>query len=147
MNIREARLAAGMSQARLARAADVPQPNISAYENGRRMPGPEVRARITRALKVKPSDRIAQHREAIHEVVSNHHASNPRLFGSVARREDTPDSDVDVLVDFTDEASFLDEVGLRLELTDLLGVEVDVVGADTLRGGFRDRVLREAVPL
>lgn len=136
-----------MSQAQLARAAKIPQPNISAYENGRRRPGPEVLHRIAQALRVRPSDRIAQHREAIHEVVTKHHASHPRLFGSVARREDTPDSDVDVLVDYTDEASFLDEIGLRLELTDLLGVEVDVVGADTLRGGFRTRVLHEAVPL
>jgi predicted nucleotidyltransferase len=52
---------------------------------------------------------------------------------------------VDLLVDFTDEASLLDEVGLRLALSDLLLVEVDVVAEDSLRGSIRERVLREAV--
>jgi hypothetical protein len=54
---------------------------------------------------------------------------------------------VDLIVDFTDEASLLDEVGLRLALTDLLQVEVDVVALDSLRGSARQRVLREAVPV
>ncbi|HEY9563649.1 MAG TPA: nucleotidyltransferase domain-containing protein [Nocardioides sp.] len=70
---------------------------------------------------------------------------SPRVFGSVARGEDEPGSDVDLLVDFTEEATLLDEVGLRLALRDLLRVEVDVVAADSLRGEFRDRVLCEAV--
>jgi predicted nucleotidyltransferase len=48
-------------------------------------------------------------------------------------------------VEFTDEASLLDEVGLRLALSDLLQVEVDVVSVDALRGSMRERVLREAV--
>lgn len=74
-----------------------------------------------------------------------HHAASPRIFGSVARGEDEPGSDVDLLVDFTDEASLLDEVALRLALTDLLQVSVDVVAADTLKGRVRERVLREAV--
>lgn len=45
------------------------------------------------------------------------------------------------------QASLLDEVGLRIALTDLLGIDVDVVAADTLRGKFRDRILGEAVPV
>jgi predicted nucleotidyltransferase len=77
--------------------------------------------------------------------VAKHHAVDPRIFGSVARGDDVPGSDVDLLVDFTDEASLLDEIGLRLALIDLLQVEVDVVGADTLKGQVRERVLREAV--
>lgn len=69
----------------------------------------------------------------------------PRVFGSVARGDDEPGSDVDMLVDFTDEASLLDEVGLRLALSDLLRVEADVVAEDSLRGSIRERVLGEAV--
>lgn len=72
---------------------------------------------------------------------------NPRVFGSVARGEDDADSDVDLLVEFTDEATLLDEVGLRLALTDLLHVDVDVIALDTLRGAMRARVLRDALPL
>jgi predicted nucleotidyltransferase len=138
-------LAAGLSQSELARAANVSQPNLSAYENGRRVPSPEVLVRISRALKVRPSARVREHRESIRALVAEHHAVAPRVFGSVARGEDEPGSDVDLLVDFTDEASLLDEVGLRLALSDLLLVEVDVVAEDSLRGSIRERVLREAV--
>lgn len=136
-----------MSQSQLARAAKVSQPNLSAYENGRRVPTPEVLDRIRRALAGRPSVRVEQHRAAIRAIVAAHHAREPRVFGSVARGDDQPGSDVDLLVDFSEEASLLDEIGLRLALTDLLQVEVDVVAADALRGAIRERVLREAVPV
>lgn len=145
MNIRAERLAAGMSQSALARAAGVSQPNLSAYENNRRTPSPDVLERITRALAGRPSERVEQHRDSIRALVAEHRAEAPRVFGSVARGEDEPGSDLDLLVDFTDEATLLDEVGLRLALRDLLQVEVDVVAGDSLRGEFGDRVLREAV--
>ncbi len=147
MDIRAQRLAAGMSQLELARAARVPQPNLSAYENGRRTPSADVVERIARAMTGPPSSRLAQHRERIRSVVAEHRAASPRIFGSVARGDDEPGSDLDLLVDFTDEATLLDEVGLRLALRDLLQIEVDVVAADTLRGELRDRILREAVPV
>lgn len=136
-----------MSQAELARVARVPQPNISAYENGRRQPSAEVLDRIRRALVGTLNERLFRHRDEIHRIVAEHHATAPRLFGSVARGEETATSDIDLLVDFTPEAGLLDEIGLRLALTDLLHVEVDVVASDTLRGEFRERVLREAVAL
>lgn len=145
MDIRAERLAAGMSQSQLALAARVPQPNLSAYENGRRSPSPEVLERISRALAGRPSVRVAQHRDDIRALVAEHRAESPRIFGSVARGDDEPGSDLDLLVDFTDEATLLDEVGLRLALSDLLRVDVDIVAADALRGEFRERVLREAV--
>lgn len=147
MDIREERLAAGMSQAALARAAQVPQPNLSAYENGRRAPSPEVLERIARALVGRPSARVEQHRDVIRELVAEYRASSPRIFGSVARGDDEPGSDLDLLVDFTEEATLLDEVGLRLALHDLLRVEVDVIAADALRGEMRERILRDAVPV
>ncbi len=145
MDIRAARRAAGLTQAALARSARVPQPNLSAYENGRRLPSPDVEERIRLALQGRPSARVARHRSSIREIVAAHHASMPRVVGSVARDEDRPGSDVDLLVDFTDEASLLDEIGLRLALTDLLQVSVDVIAADTLREPLRSRLLAEAV--
>ncbi|YAL84713.1 nucleotidyltransferase family protein [Dermacoccaceae bacterium W4C1] len=81
------------------------------------------------------------------EAVAHHHATNPRLVGSVARGDDTGDSDVDILVDFTDAATLLNEVGLRLALTEMLGVEVDVLDANHLPPRMRNRLLAEAVPL
>jgi len=145
VDLRAERLAAGMSQAALARAAGVPQPNVSAYENGRRTPSPDVARRLALALKGRPSLRLEQHRGRIRELVAEFHATSPRVFGSVARGDDQPGSDLDLLVDFSDEATLLDEVGLRLALSDLLQIEVDVIASDTLRGEVRDRVLREAV--
>lgn len=90
---------------------------------------------------------IDAHRDEILALVAAHHATAPRVIGSVARGEDEPGSDLDVLVDYTDEATLLDEVGLRLALSDLLGVSVDVVASDAVHGEFRERVLRQAVPL
>jgi len=147
VDIRAERLAVGLSQSQLARAARVSQPNLSGYENGRRSPSPEVLDRIARALRGRPSLRVQQHRDAIRALVTEHHATTPRFFGSVARGDDEAGSDVDLLVEFTDEASLLDEVGLRLALRDLLQIDVDVVAADALRGAIRDRILREAVPV
>ena len=147
MDVCAERVAAGVSQSELARAARVSQPNLSAYENGRRVPGPEVLARISAALGARPSVRVEHHRDEIRTIVEKFRATRPRIVGSVARGDDRPGSDVDVLVDFTDEATLLDEVGLRLALTDLLCVEVDVIASDSLRGDVRDRLLSEAVPV
>ncbi|HEX8242311.1 MAG TPA: nucleotidyltransferase family protein [Longimicrobium sp.] len=66
------------------------------------------------------------------------------LFGSVARDEATPDSDVDVLVEFG-RATFDGYMGLKFFLEDLLGSPVDVATIDSLRPWLRERVLREAV--
>lgn len=136
-----------MSQTALARAARVAQPNLSAYENGRRTPTPEVLDRIAAALDTPLAERLRTHRDAILAAVTEHHAEHPRLFGSLARGDADNASDVDLLVDFTAAASLLDEVGLRLALEDLLEAEVDVVGSDSLRGDVRDRILSESVPL
>ena len=70
-----------------------------------------------------------------------------RVFGSVARGEDTDASDVDLLVDLDDEVGVVALAGLRRELAELLGVEVDVVPAVTLKPGLRAEVLAEAIEL
>lgn len=98
-------------------------------------------------MDIRADHRVVRHRDAVIAIVATHHAREPRLVGSVARGEDTPDFDVDILVEFTDDASLLDEVGLRLALTDLLGVDVDVLDAGSLRGPMRERILSEAVPV
>lgn len=117
------------------------------HKNGRQPASRDAGSSIRRELTGDLTLRLWLHRETIHRVVAEHHAAHPRVFGSVARGEANATSDVDVLVDFTAEASLLDETGLRLALTDLLNIEVDVVASDTLRGRLRERVLREARPL
>lgn len=68
-----------------------------------------------------------------------------RLFGSVARGEDTAASDVDILVDLESGVGVVALAALKRELAELLGV--DVVPAETLTARIRDEVLAEAIPL
>jgi len=70
-----------------------------------------------------------------------------RVFGSVARGEDTETSDIDLLVDLEEGVGLVDLIGLERELSELLGVGVDVVPADTLKSRIRAGVLAEAIPL
>lgn len=67
------------------------------------------------------------------------------LFGSVARGEAGPDSDVDVLVDLAPGVTLFDLVGIQHHLEDLIGVRVDVAPADGLKPQLRDQILSEAI--
>jgi predicted nucleotidyltransferase len=90
---------------------------------------------------------LQQQREAILEIARRHGAHDVRLFGSVARGENTETSDVDVLVRFDPDRSLFDHGGLIADLEDLLGVKVDVVSEGGMRERFRMRILGEAVAL
>jgi hypothetical protein len=70
-----------------------------------------------------------------------------RVFGSVARGDARPDSDVDFLVDLEPGRTLFDLGGLLMELRGILGREVDVVTERGLRPRLKDQVLREAVAL
>ena len=90
---------------------------------------------------------IRSKREEILALAARHGASNVRVFGSVARGEAGPGSDIDLLVTLEDHRSLLDLVALWQDLEDLLGCEVDVVTERGLKERMRERVLREAVAL
>lgn len=92
-------------------------------------------------------ERVNSLREEILAIATKHGARNVRLFGSVARGEAGPDSDIDILVELEPGRSLLDLSGLLLDLEHLLGCKVDVVPDDSLHWYIRDRVLGEAVPL
>jgi predicted nucleotidyltransferase len=144
--IQQAREAAGLSQSELAVRSGVAQPNISAYESGVRRPSPKMVQRLVSAARPRPSAILAANRVAALALAEANKAADVRVFGSIARQEDTPDSDVDILVRFRDGASLLDQSNLAIELSELLGVHVDVVS----EGGLRDRhddIRSEAVPL
>jgi hypothetical protein len=81
------------------------------------------------------------------DAAARRHASNVRVFGSVVRGDDTPTSDIDLLVDVRPQATPLDPVGLSIELEELLGVPVDVGPAAAPRTAIREAVLAEAVTL
>lgn len=93
---------------------------------------------------MKPSVAYQQHREAIRQIVERHHAGNPRIFGSVLHGLDTDESDLDILIDTTDETSLFDIGAIRAELTELLGVEVDVLTPGALPDRWKQEVMREA---
>lgn len=92
-------------------------------------------------------ERLVAHRSEVLALAARRHASNVRVFGSVARGSDRPDSDIDLLVDLSPEARPLDIIGLECDLEDELGVKVDVGTSDSLRPFLRDDILAEAVPL
>jgi predicted nucleotidyltransferase len=79
--------------------------------------------------------------------VLSHRATNPRVFGSAARGEDSVTSDLDILIDPTSETTLFDIGAIRHELIGLLGVQVDVVSPNALPMTFRKTVLAEAVPV
>lgn len=86
-------------------------------------------------------------RGEILQLAARHGAHNVRVFGSLARGQATPDSDLDLLVEMEEGRSLLDLVGLWQDLEDLLGRKVDVISEGGLSSYLRDHVLAEAIPL
>ena len=90
---------------------------------------------------------IQKKRADILKIAHRYGADNVRVFGSVVRGETGPDSDLDILVHFSDKTSLIDHIALMQDLEDMLGVKVDVVEDDALHPLIRDRVLSEGVAL
>ena len=92
-------------------------------------------------------DTIREKREAIIRLAGRHGATEVRLIGSVARGEARPDSDVDLLVTWSEGTSLLDQAALMLELENLLGRKVDIASDGWLKASIRDSVYRDAIAL
>jgi predicted nucleotidyltransferase len=90
---------------------------------------------------------LKNRRKQILRLAARRGARNLRVFGSVARGDPRPDSDIDFLVDLDPGRSLLDLGGLVMDLQGLLGRPVDVVTEKGLKDRIRRRVLEEAVPL
>ena len=86
-------------------------------------------------------------RKEILEIAARNGAVNVRLFGSVARGENRPDSDIDFLVNLEAGRSLLDLARLLRELNILLGYPVDVITEAGLRPRIKPQVLKEARPI
>jgi uncharacterized protein len=80
-------------------------------------------------------------------IAACHGISNVRVFGSVARREAGPLSDLDLLVDLEEGHSLLNVIAAKQDIEELIGRKVDIVTARSLRGLRREAILRDAVPL
>lgn len=86
-------------------------------------------------------------REDILRLAAHHGARNVRVFGSVARGESSPESDVDLLVEMEPGRSMLDLVAFWQDLEELLACKVDVLTDGGLSPYLRERIYAEAVPL
>ena len=89
-------------------------------------------------------DDIRRQRDTIRLIAARHGASNVRLFGSVARGEERPDSDVDLLVDLEEDRGFRDYLALAEELEGLLHRKVDLLLARSLSPHFRPFIEADA---
>lgn len=67
------------------------------------------------------------------------------VFGSYVRGEESPDSDIDVLVEFSDRKSLLDIIGIEQELSDTLDIKVDLLTEKSISPYLIDRIKREMV--
>lgn len=163
--IQTARVAAGLTQVELARAAGTSQPTIARYETGRSEPRASTLERILAACGQRldattgpvvttqvpargPRGRLLRrHLSEVRAVIEAAGLRNPRVFGSVARGEDTEHSDIDILVDLVDERDVL-AVGPPMEdLEALLGVPVDVICPQIAKPSVLERATRDAIAL
>ena len=163
--LRDARNRAGLTQAELARRAGTTQSVISAYESDRRQPALatleglvkatglelEVRVKTPRSpinrLTGPIGRRVRRHRRQLVETAAIHGLTGLRVFGSVARGEERPDSDVDILADIPDEIGVLGLGRTCEELGRILNAPVDLVPARGLKADVARRVEKELVPL
>jgi hypothetical protein len=164
--LREARTRSNLSQTDVARRAHVAQSVVSAYESGRREPafgtlerliaatGHRLDVRLEPAADARPGlpdtplgRRLRQRRRQVLAAAKKFGASNVKVFGSVARGEDTPESDIDILVDLSPLSSLVTLGRLERELSNVLGVPVDVVPAEGLRPAVRAEAEQEAISL
>ena len=77
-------------------------------------------------------DRLHRLKAEIYRIAKKHNAERVYVFGSCARKEETPESDVDFLADFNNNASLFDQVGMRLDLEETLNCKVDVIPLSSL---------------
>lgn len=90
---------------------------------------------------------VEARREEIKSIVARHNGRSVAIFGSVARGDEHPGSDVDFLVELEPGARPIEILSIGVELEEALGVRVDVGTPDSLRDRLRNEVLAEAVPL
>jgi len=158
--IRKARTRAGLSQAQLAARAKTSQPAIARYEAGTATPTLATLQRLLSAsgdsLVLDVSGRrprrerggglalLRRSRARLESAARRHGVRDLRVFGSIARGEETPESDVDLLVELDAGRTLLDLIGFKQEAEEILGVDVDVAAPRLLKERVRSSAMRES---
>jgi predicted nucleotidyltransferase len=93
------------------------------------------------------SKAVRDQRGAILALAAKYGARNVRVFGSAARGEAGPASDIDLLVDMEEGRTFLDLVAFWQDLEELLGCRVDVLTDGGISPYLEEQIYSEAVPL
>ena len=161
--IRDARTRAKLSQAALADRAKTSQPAIARYEAGAASPSLSTLERILAAaessLILSAPQRPRRSREhsrggrlglirrlrrSLEAAAARHGVRDLRVFGSVARGDETPESDVDFLVELDPGRTLIDLIGFQQEAEEILGFGVDVAVPRMMKERVRARAIRDA---
>lgn len=169
--IRGARLEAGLSQSRLAEQAGTSQSALARYETGQSQPSVATLERVLAACgqqlelravpasqaslragslrgQLGPRARQLRHsRRRLLDAARAHGVRRVRVFGSLAREQELPGSDIDLLVELAPDRTLLDLAAFQRQAQEILQAPVDVATPDMLKQRIRTRVLAEALPL
>jgi uncharacterized protein len=165
------RARAGLTHTELAEHAGTSQPALAGYETGVAVPTlptlerllaacghrlqvgavratPPFPARTSVRGQLGPRAReLRRHRRRLLAAASDRGVRRVRVFGSLARGEEIPGSDIDLLVDLEPGRTLLDLAAFRREAQGILGLPVDVATPDMLKERIRAEVEAEAIPL
>ncbi len=169
--IRQARHEARITQAELALLAGTSQSALARYETGASLPTLPTLERLLlgagRRLRLDVSDasepaspttsvrgqlgvaaaELRRKRPLLLRLARSQGVRDVRVFGSVARGDTTPTSDIDLLVELDADRTLVDLAAFRREAQELLGIPVDVATLDMLKPHIRKRALAEAIAL
>jgi predicted nucleotidyltransferase/DNA-binding XRE family transcriptional regulator len=156
--LRAARTRADLSQAALARLAHTSQSAIARYETGVATPSLPTLERLLAATGASlvlgrtrrganPSDRLRRSRIELAAAGRARGVTSIRVFGSAARGEATPASDIDLLVELESGRTLIDLIGFKQDAERILGQRIDVATPGLMKRRIRQRALRDARPL
>jgi predicted nucleotidyltransferase/DNA-binding XRE family transcriptional regulator len=163
--LRKARVGAGLTQRALAQRAGITQSVVAAYESGSREPslatlsalvdatGYSLSVALTASQSAPAAvtgpigHRLRRRRAAVLSIAEQHGVTDLQVFGSVARGEDTAESDLDLLVHLPDGAGLFAVARFKEDLEAPLRVSVDVVPDDGVKPRVRANIERDLVAL